>query len=113
MFKFINLSKKIRQHKIIIICSCILLVETEIKFTVCCERAAPCEDGTVCSFPRFIKQEGSLVLTAVTQTDIVGGSDCLQGAEFHTFTIITGEGLPFYTEHVYIHVRLTVSEAPE
>ena len=39
--------------------------------------------------------------------------DRLQGAEFHTFTIITGEGLPFYTEHVYIHVRLTVSEAPE
>ena len=50
---------------------------------------------------------------AVTQTDIVSGSDRLQGAEFHTFTIITGEGLPFYTEHVYIHVRLTVSEAPE
>ena len=90
-----------------------MLVETEIKFTVCRERAAPYEDRTICSFPRFVKQEGSLVLAAVTQTDIFSGSDCLQGAEFHTFTIIAGEGLPFYTEHVYIHVRLTVSETPE
>ena len=113
MFKFINLCKKIRQHKIIIICSCILLVETEIKFTVCCERAAPYEDGTVCSFPRIKKARGRFGPEGGSSTDNRSGRDRLERGGFSTFTIITGEGLPFYTEHVYIHVRLTVSEAPE
>ena len=38
----------------------VLLVETEIKLPVCCERTATCKNRAVCSFSRFVEVQRGL-----------------------------------------------------